>query len=238
MFFFIHFSTFAKISLFTDFLLFNKRTVPILKDLEAVISPLENPNEMGFELKAAAKRMAESQLYQRMSIEAYEREFTPYVLVRALAAFQRTLIGGTSKYDQYLLNGEKKELLSVSEYRGMQLFMSEKTNCSSCHSGVLLTNFEFENNGLYENYEDVGRAGVSLKQADKSKFRVQSLRNVELTAPYMFDGSLKNLEEVITHYNNGGKNHDQKNPLIRPLHLTKQEQQDLIDFLKILTDKD
>ena len=201
-----------------------------------VISPLENPNEMGFQLQAAAERMAESPLYQRMSLKAYEQEFTPYVLVRALAAFQRTLIGGTSKYDEYLLNGENKALLSDSENRGMELFMSEKTNCSSCHSGVLLTNFGFENNGLHENYTDVGRAGVSLKQEDKFKFRIPSLRNIELTSPYMFDGSLKNLEEVIAHYNHGGKNHDQQNQLIRPLNLTEQEQSDLINFLKTLTD--
>lgn len=202
-----------------------------------VISPLENPNEMGFQLKAAADRMAESILYQRMSLKAYEREFTPYVLVRALAAFQRTLIGGTSKYDKYLQKDEKKALLSASEYRGMKLFMSNKTNCSTCHSGVLFTNFEFENNGIYENYTDVGRAGVSLKQEDKFKFRVPSLRNIELTTPYMFDGSLKTLEEVIEHYNSGGKNNYQQNSLIRPLNLTKQEQSDLVSFLKALTDK-
>lgn len=209
--------------------------VPSLE--KQVISPLENPNEMGFVLKDAAERMATNPIYQQMSQEAYGREFSPYVLVRALAAFQRTLIGGTSKYDEYLSNDKNEKLLSPSENRGMKLFFSERTNCSSCHSGVLFTNFEFENNGIHETYTDVGRADVTLDKSDKHKFKIPSLRNVELTAPYMFDGSLATLEEVITHYNNGGKNHYQQNPLIRPLNLTEQEQQDLINFLKTLTDK-
>jgi cytochrome c peroxidase len=203
-----------------------------------VISPLENPNEMGFQLKSAAERMAQNSVYQRMSMEAYDREFTPYVLVRALSAFQRMLIGGISKYDKYLEEGEKEAFFSASEDRGRALFFSERTNCSTCHSGVLFTNFEFENNGLHEKYTDVGRAGVSLAQSDMFKFRIPSLRNIELTAPYMFDGSLKTLEEVIAHYNSGGKNHYQKNELIRPLNLNEQEQLDLINFLKTLTDMD
>jgi cytochrome c peroxidase len=200
-----------------------------------VIAPLENPNEMGFQLQQAAERMAQNPMYQKMSKKAYKREFSPYVLVRALAAFQRTLIDGASKYDKHLNRPPYKTILNASEKNGMQLFFSKKTNCSTCHSGVLFTNFKFENNGLYEVYKDVGRAGVSLKQADKFKFRVPSLRNIELTAPYMFDGSLNNLEAVIEHYNRGAKKHYQQNPLIRPLHLTPQEQKDLINFLKTLT---
>ena len=202
-----------------------------------VIAPLENPNEMGFQLKAAADRIGERPIYQQMSQDAYGRAFSPYVLVRALAAFQRTLIGGTSKYDEYLSDGKNEKLFSISEKRGMKLFFSEKTNCSNCHNGVLFTNFEFENNGIHETYTDVGRADVTLDKSDKFKFKVPSLRNVELTAPYMFDGSLKTLEEVVTHYNNGGKNHYQKNTLIRSLKLTEQEQLDLVSFLKTLTDR-
>ena len=199
-----------------------------------VISPLENPNEMGFKLRKAAERMAKSPLYQQMSQSAYERDCSPYVLVRALAAYQRTLIGGNSRYDLFQFQ-DQKDQLTASEQRGMQLFFSQKTNCSSCHSGVLLTNFAFENNGLYETYNDIGRAGVTMQQADKFKFRVPSLRNVERTAPYMHDGSWSSLEAVIEHYNQGGKKHPQQNPLIQPLGLTEIEKADLVAFLKSLT---
>lgn len=199
-----------------------------------VISPLENPNEMGFKLRKAAERMAKSPLYQQMSQSAYQRDCSPYVLVRALAAYQRTLIGGNSRYDLFQFQGQKDQL-SANEQRGMQLFFSQKTNCNSCHSGVLLTNFAFENNGLYQTYNDIGRAGVTMKQTDKFKFRVPSLRNVELTAPYMHDGSLNSLEAVIQHYNQGGKKHQQQNPLIQPLNLTEVEKADLVAFLKSLT---
>lgn len=199
-----------------------------------VISPLENPNEMGFKLRDAAERLSENDLYQKMSKSAYQREFSPYVLVRALAAYQRTLIGGNSRYDLFQFQNQKDQL-SEGEQRGRQLFFNQKTNCSSCHEGVLFTNFAFENNGLHETYKDVGRAGVTMKQLDKFKFRVPSLRNVELTAPYMHDGSLANLEAVIEHYNQGGKQHLQQNPLIRPLYLTEREKADLVAFLKSLT---
>lgn len=202
-----------------------------------VISPLENPLEMGFQLRAAAERLAENPVYQRMSQAAYDREFSPYVLVRAIAAFERTLIGGTSLYDDYLLQNEKSGILSAIEEQGRELFFSDKTNCSSCHSGVLFTNFAFENNGVHEVYEDLGRGDVSIKKADNYKFRVPSLRNVERTAPYMFDGSLPTLAAVIEHYDKGGENHYQKNPLIRPLHLTSEEKNALVAFLKTLTEQ-
>ncbi len=215
--------------------LFKEGGVPSLE--HQVISPLENPAEMGFQLKAAAERLAENPYYQEMAQKAYARDFTPYVLVRAIAAFERTLIGGTSKYDEYLTAGNHKTIFSAAEHRGMELFFSKKTNCSNCHSGVLFTNFKYENNGLYEVYDNVGRSDVTLDKSDKFKFRVSSLRNVEVTAPYMLDGSLPTLEAVVEHYDSGGKNHYQKNDLIRPLGLTEEEKTDLVAFLKTLTDK-
>lgn len=215
--------------------LFKEGGVPSLE--HQVISPLENPAEMGFQLKAAADRLAENPYYQAMAQKAYDRDFTPYVLVRAIGAFERTLIGGTSKYDEYIISGKNKSIFSDSEYRGMELFFNKKTNCSTCHSGVLFTNFKYENNGLYEKYDNVGRADITLDKADKFKFRVSSLRNIEVTAPYMLDGSLSTLEAVVEHYNSGGKNHYQKNELIRPLGLIAEEKADLVAFLKTLTDK-
>ena len=155
--------------------------------------------------------------------------------MRALAAFERALISGNSRYDLFFYKKEKDKL-TESEKRGMTLFFGQKTECSTCHSGVLFTNFDYKNNGLYTKYEDIGRAGVTMRQEDKHLFKVPSLRNVELTAPYMHDGSLLNLEDVVTHYNEGGEAHPNKSELIRPLNLSDVEQRDLVAFLKTLTD--
>jgi cytochrome c peroxidase len=119
----------------------------------------------------------------------------------------------------------------------MNLFFSEKTNCSNCHSDFNFSNYTFENNGLYEEYEDVGRFRLTGEESDIALFKTPSLRNIELTAPYMHDGSMNSLEEVIDHYNSGGRIHPHKNQLIQPLHLTEFEKTDLVHFLKSLTDE-
>ncbi|MEM1124634.1 MAG: cytochrome-c peroxidase, partial [Bacteroidota bacterium] len=105
------------------------------------------------------------------------------------------------------------------------------------HSDFNLTNNQFENNGLYLAYEDNGRERITLQPRDAGKFRVPTLRNIALTAPYMHDGSLLNLEAVIEHYSNGGKNHPNKHSLIRPLQLTPTDKADLMAFLDALTDR-
>jgi cytochrome c peroxidase len=120
--------------------------------------------------------------------------------------------------------------------RGMQLFNSERTNCSKCHSGFDFSNYNFENNGLYQEYTDQGRFRITQQLQDIGKFKVPTLRNIAFTAPYMHDGSITTLEEVVEHYNSGGKNHSNKNSLIKPLNLSLQEKLDLISFLKSLSD--
>jgi cytochrome c peroxidase len=114
--------------------------------------------------------------------------------------------------------------------------MSNKTNCSQCHSGFNFTNYTFENNGLYTNYADSGRMRLTQIESDRARFKVPTLRNAQLTAPYMHDGSIKTLEEVVAHYNTGGKIHANKSTLIKPLGLTQQEQNDIVAFLNTLTD--
>jgi cytochrome c peroxidase len=126
--------------------------------------------------------------------------------------------------------------MNSEELKGLELFNSDRTNCSTCHSGFNFTNYKFENNGLYESYEDPGRYRLTLNEADRALFKIPSLRNVEKTAPYMIDGSVSTLEEVIEHYNSGGKNHPHKSPLVRPLNLTSSEKASLVAFLKTLTD--
>ena len=96
--------------------------------------------------------------------------------------------------------------------------------------------YSFENNGLYINYADSGRMRLTHLPEDRAKFKVPTLRNIALTAPYMHDGSFATINDVLEHYNNGGKNHINKSNFVKPLLLTTQEKQDLINFLHSLTD--
>lgn len=199
-----------------------------------ILVPIQEHNEFNFNIIEIAKRLQSNKEYQALSKKAYNREFDYYVITRAIANFERSLISGDSKYDRYKQGLVK---LAEAEKQGMDLFFNEKTGCSSCHSGFNFSNYAFENNGLYESYKDIGRKRLTEKDEDLEKFKVPTLRNVELTAPYMHDGSFKTLSEVVKHYNTGGKNNKQKNNLVRPLNLTETEQKNLVQFLTTLTDK-
>lgn len=199
-----------------------------------VLVPIQEHVEFDFNIVEIAKRLADNSTYQNMSKEAYNRELDYYVITRALANFERTLISGNSKYDKYI---RQEATLTAQELRGLNLFTSTKTNCSNCHGGFNFTNFAFENNGLSEVYSDEGRARVTKQVTDKAKFKVPTLRNIEKTAPYMHNGSKASLHDVVAHYNSGGYNHPNKSSLIKPLNLTQEEMNDLVAFLKTLTDE-
>jgi len=180
-------------------------------DIQALI-PIEDHNEMG--------------------IHILELSTIP----RALSSYIRSLVDDSCVYDDYL-KGDI-DALTDSATRGMNLFFSKTLACGTCHSGALLTNFEFENNGLYEDYTDIGRALITLQESDQGKFRIPTLRNIALTAPYMHDGSLSTLEQVIDHYSSGGSSHPNKSILITGFVLSEKQQSDLINFLLSLTSQD
>lgn len=199
-----------------------------------ILVPIQEHNEFNFNIIEIAKRLQANREYLQLSKKGYNRELDYYVITRAIANFERSLISGDSKYDRYKQGLVK---LNESETKGMNLFFSKKTNCSVCHSGFNFTNYTFENNGLYETYKDVGRKRLTEKDEDLEKFKVPTLRNIELTAPYMHDGSIKTISEVIKHYNSGGKPNKQKSNIIKPLELTEEEQENLVQFLNTLTDR-
>lgn len=196
----------------------------------------------------------------------------------AIGAFERTVIAGNSRFDQWYYAGEKS--LSDSELRGFQAFIGNG-RCVSCHmieqSSGLFTDHRFHNIGvginrvpkddvdrlvtefLKANFNreevdekvlndlktsELGRFAVTQNQNDIGAFKTATLRNIELTAPYMHDGSLKTLEDVVEHYNRGGASSDKEviTPFlsggIRPLNLTEQEKKDLVAFMKSLTSTD
>ncbi len=201
-----------------------------------ILVPLQEHNEFDFNIVLLAERIGQDQSYVSMAAKAYDREIDAFVITRALACFERSLISGNSRYDQYFYQNNL-DALSDDEHLGRELFFGEKTNCSSCHSGFNFTNFGFENNGLYENYIDAGRARVTDLPEDFAKFKIPTLRNIEFTAPYMHDGSVNSLEEVIDHYNKGGENNEEQSPLIKPMNLTDEEKSNLLAFLKTLSDE-
>jgi len=199
-----------------------------------VLVPIQEHAEFDNNILRIAEKLNRIQEYVSMSVDAYGRVPDAYVITRSLAAFQRTIFSGDSRYDRFL-RGEIN--LTEEEMRGMSLFNGQKAGCASCHSGFLFTNQGYENNGLFEEYEtDPGRKRLTGTDQDEGRFKVPSLRNVGLTYPYMHDGSLRTLEEVVDFYNRGGSGHRNKNPIVRPLFLSEDEKQSLVVFLHSLSD--
>jgi cytochrome c peroxidase len=198
-----------------------------------VVGPIQNDVEMGFNLAEACNRLARDAEYVRLFKKAYDTLPSTYTLVRALGAFQRTLISGNAPYDRFL-RGDSSAL-SASARKGFSLFFSDKMGCGKCHSGFLFTDFSFHNLGL-NSETDPGRYRLTSNPSDKGKFRTPSLRNVAITAPYMHNGSLSDLESVIDFYAKGGGDDANKSDLLRVISITSDEKRDLISFLESLTD--
>lgn len=206
-----------------------------LKTLELqVIVPLQEPNEMGHNMKDLIPQLRAIPEYQAAAKRIFNRDFDAYVLTRSLAAFERSLISMSAPFDHYIKGDEKA--LNTDEKAGWKIF-SEKLYCIDCHAPPHFTNHEARNNGLYKDYgEDKGRFRIHLDSSDIGSFKVPSLRNIEITDPYMHDGSLETLEDVIAHYEAGGQGHYLQDKSIVPFELTKKERKQLIAFLKSLTD--
>ena len=203
--------------------------------LEAQVNiPIHEKNEFDFNIILVAERMKKNQDYVALSMEAYGSEPTPRVITNAIAAYERTLISGNSPYDEFHFQGDSTAL-NETQKRGKNLFFNT-LYCSECHGGFNFTNGELTNNGMYDHYPDSGRMRLFGMEKDRAIFKVPTLRNIAVTFPYMHDGSMSSLEEVIEHYSTGGKNHQNKSALIQPFVLTNDEKQDLISFLHSLTD--
>jgi cytochrome c peroxidase len=207
--------------------------VPTL-ETQALV-PLHNSSEMAPSIMPIVARLNGDAYLKELAHAAYGRDsIDAFVLTRALACFQRTFMSGDGRYDRYLQG--RKDQMNGKELRGMELFFSAKTQCSECHSGVFFTDMDYHNIGLDEVYADDGKARATHRDEDVGRFKTPTLRNIQLTAPYMHDGSLASLDDVIAFYNVGGVAHRNKDARIHPLGLTPAEQADLIAFLTTLTD--
>ncbi len=204
----------------------------------APIIAIESEFEMNEKLVNVVAQLNDHSEYPALFREAFGNIDTinAPLLLHALSQFTNMMVSATSKYDRYI---QQKDNLTPEELSGLELF---EKKCATCHSGVLLTNQEFHKNGLDNEFTDIGRAGISEYEGDIGKFRVPSLRNVELTAPYMHDGRFNTLEEVLDHYQKGVKSSKTLSPLLRQdnqlgIELTEQEKHLIIEFLYTLTDR-
>lgn len=234
----------------------------------------ERPIEMG--VNDANKEAVLQRLRDDTAASAYPQRFSAAFpaeaqpiswgnVIKSIAAFQRTLISGNSRYDQWLAG---TTTLSEAELRGMKLFFGEKAECFHCHgsfnfndqivhAGSRIVETPFSNTGLY----NIGGTGafpepnrgvfeLTARAEDMGKFRAPSLRNVALTAPYLHDGSVDTLEKAVALHADGGRvfgpgpyagdgrASPYKDPLIDQIRVTAQDQADLVAFLRTLTDED
>jgi cytochrome c peroxidase len=176
--------------------------------------------------------------YRRRFEQVFPDGITEANIAKAIAAFERTLLTFNSPFDRYQA-GDRHSLTPEQE-RGMKLFFSSRTGCSSCHVAPLFTDNGWHNLGVPQvgiKTVDNGRADVTKNAADSGAFKTLMLRNVELTAPYMHDGVFPTLEQVVAFYVGGGSSVPNQSPLMKPLDLDASEQKALVAFLRSLTDR-
>ncbi len=230
----------------------------------------EHPVELGLagQEQELLRRLQVDSTYRRLFASGYPGEPAPVSvanIVRAIASFERSMVSGNSPYDRYKFRNERFALSDAAK-RGEALFFDEKTECFHCHTGVLFTNSvnyvgkgfadqEFFNNGLYNvdaqgSYpsNNIGLKEFTGRAFDMGAFKAPTLRNIAVTAPYMHDGSIATLDEVLDHYARGGRlitagphagdgaASPLKNGFVKGFTLTPTERADLLAFLRSLTD--
>ena len=196
---------------------------------------MTNPTELGNTLEEIVRRLRRSTLYRRFFARAFgSEEVSIERVAAAIATFERTLLCGDSPFDRFERSGDPREL-SAAARRGFELFRG-KARCSLCHGGPLFTDERFHNTGVSWGREplDLGRHEITGRAQDKGKFRTQSLRNLVHTAPYMHDGSLTSLADVVDFYDQGGRPNPFQDGSLRPLHLSVRDRADLVAFLESL----
>ncbi len=197
-----------------------------------VLVPLGDATEMAHNVVDAARRLNRNTSYKNEFLTVYGDTASPYLVVRALANFERTLVDFDAPFDHFI-QGDATALSSEA-IKGGKLFYG-KAACVQCHSGVLLTDYGFANNGTaIVDSSDYGRELLTNESGDRYVFKTPSLRSVQATAPYMHDGSIATLSDVVEQYNAGGINHGFKDSRIEPLDLSVAEKEQLIAFLEAL----
>ena len=202
------------------------------------LKPIEDPLELGNTVAEVVRRLQVHADYPALEFKAaFDDGITAENLGKALASFQRTLLLGNSRIDRF--RAGKIGEVSEAEKHGMWLWES-KARCWRCHSGPHFTDGQFHNTGVGWGADpaDLGRFAVTGKASDRGRFKTPTLRGVAWTAPYMHDGSIATLQEVVQFYNQGGRANPNRDSLLEPLNLTQQESDSLVAFLNALSDGD
>jgi cytochrome c peroxidase len=212
---------------------------------EQALEPVSNPIEMHASWIKVAERLQQNAAYPNLFFQAFGTSQIDSILVtKAIAQFERTLISGNSKFDQFL---REETILTPEEQNGFNVFMDEaKGDCFHCHgsdNNPLWTDNKFHNNGLDATFQDLGLGKVTGDPNDNGKFKSPSIRNLAFTAPYMHDGRFTTLDEVINHYSEGLKKSATIDPLMKNINnggiqLSLQDKTDLKAFLLALSDYD
>jgi cytochrome c peroxidase len=204
--------------------------------LEAqALRPIENPLEMGDSVADAVRRLRNHADFSARFRTAFGEDVSAANLAKALASFERVLLRGDSRVDRFKAGA--LTALDARERHGLWLFES-RGRCWRCHSGPNYTDEQLHNTGVSWGCEplDSGRYGITKQERDRGRFKTPTLRALLNTAPYMHDGSMTNLEEVVEFYNRGGGKNPCLDPALEPLSLTKEEVRNLVAFLQALSD--
>ncbi len=198
---------------------------------EQALGPIANPIEMNLPIEQAVARLAAIEGYARQFQTVFGEPVNAENLGKAIAAFERTVIAGNSPYDRFKA-GDTGALSEQAE-AGRKLFFG-KANCSSCHAGANFTDNGFHNLGvgIHGDAPDLGRHAISNLGGDRGAFKTPSLRDIARTAPYMHDGSLATLEDVVAYYNVGATANDHLDEEIFALNLNDQQLAALVAFLR------
>lgn len=197
--------------------------------------PIANPIEMGFTHEGVEERLREIPGYREQFRNVFgTKNLTIDHVAKAIAAFERTVLSGNSPFDRFGAGDENA--LSPAAQRGLSLFAG-KANCLQCHSGSNFTDENYYNigTGMDKPEPDLGRFDFTGQEEDRGAFKVPTLRDIALSAPYFHDGSARTLEEVVEFYNRGGIKNPQLSDRVNPLDLTSQEKAVLVEFMQALT---
>ena len=200
------------------------------------LAPITNAKEMAENIGNVLKKLSVDSVYHRMFAAAFgDTTINSQRMLKALSQFMGSIQSYNSKYDQ-VKRGEAS--FTLAEQNG---YASFQANCNACHAEPLFTDNSFRNNGLSLDpfFQDKGRMGITGNPADSLAFKVPSLRNIQFTGPYMHDGRIFSLSQVVAHYQTGiDTNQPTLDPLLKKrISITSQEKRDLIDFLQTLTDQ-
>ena len=200
---------------------------------QAVI-PLANPIEMGSSREAVVKTLKSIPGYQVLFAKAFGGgDLTIDQVAKAIATFERTVLSGNSPYDRY--QAGNKKAMTPPQVRGLKVF--QKAKCDKCHKDSIFSDNAFHNlgAGIDKPDPDLGRFAITRDPKDWGAFKTPTLRDIAETPPYLHDGSLKTLREVVDFYDKGGTLNKNLDKDIKPLKLTSEQRSDLVEFLRALT---